>query len=253
MKMKGVDMQKYVSEIYSKQPEDVVFMEKYVMFNPEHSSKEYEATKASILLLGQEDPILMYSGRCIDGRHRIKIAKELGTLVRCIDVNTELSDAELIMMCNKNTTSGRDFTSPQKAIQALKLVTEHKWKAVTAAQAMKVDKRLVSYASTIRGLGREDILDALMNDKAVKMSGMKYASKSLEMLCKFAKVEAEKDVIEDNSERPMFNPDGLIKAEAGKAWFYERKEMYKLEDANDIQMIYDLIELANYKFKTVVA
>jgi len=245
-------MQKYVSDVYSKQPEDVVFMEKYVMFNPEHSSKEYEATKASILLLGQEDPILMYKGSCIDGRHRIKIAKELGVMVRCVDVNTKLSDTELIMMCNKNTTSGRDFTSPQKAIQALKLVNEHKWKAVTAAQAMKVDKRLVSYASTIRGLGREDILAALMNDKAVKMSGMKYASKSLEMLCKFAKVEAEKDVIEDSSERPMFNPDGLIKAEAGKAWFYERKEMYKLEDVNDIQMIYDLIELANYKFKTVV-
>jgi hypothetical protein len=88
-----------------------------------------------------------------------------------------------------------------------------------------------------------------MEDKAVKLEGMKYASKSLEMLCKFAKIAAEKEVIEDNSERPMFNPDGVIKTEAGKAWFYERKETYNLEETKDIQLLYDLIELANYKFK----
>lgn len=242
-------MEKYTSKIYTKDPYDVKFSEKYVTFNPEHTELEYEATKASILLLGQEDPILMLKDLCIDGRHRVKIAKELGGMVRCIDVNPMLTDTELVMLCNKNTTGGRDFTSAQKAIQALKLVNEYSWKMITASIALKVDRKLVSYASTIKGLGRDDILKALMEDKAVKLEGMKYASKSLEMLCKFAKIAAEKEVIEDNSERPMFNPDGVIKTEAGKAWFYERKETYNLEETKDIQLLYDLIELANYKFK----
>lgn len=243
-------MDNFIGTEYYKDPSTIKFLDKYITFNPLHTPLEDAATKASILAIGQKDPIYILNGLCIDGRHRVKIALELGTHVKCIDVNPELNEQALIKLCNVNTTSGRDFTTAQKAIQALKLVTEFKFKVGDAAEAMKVPRKFVSYASTIRGYGRQDVLDALLADKEVLLEGMKYPSKSLELLCKYVKIDAEKEkVIEDNSERFDFNPEAYIKTESGKAWFYERKTRYGLDDNKDTSIILDLMELANYKYK----
>lgn len=245
-------MDNFIGEEYYKDPDSVKFLDKYITFNPMHSKLQDAATKASILAIGQKDPIYMLNGLCIDGRHRVKIAKELDTHVKCVDVNPMLNEQVLIKLCNVNTTSGRDFTTAQKAIQALRLVTDFKFKVTEAAEAMKVARKFVSYASTIRGFGRQDVLDALLDDKEVLLEGMKYPSKSLELLCKYVKVEAELGkVIEDTSNRYDYNPDSFIKTEMGKAWFYERKERYGLDDDRHSGVILDLMELANYKFKLV--
>ena len=245
-------MDNFIGTEYYKDPSTIRFLDRYITFNPLHTTLEDAATKASILAIGQKDPIYILNGLCIDGRHRVKIALDLGTHVKCIDVNPELNEQALIKLCNVNTTSGRDFTTAQKAIQALKLVTEFKFKINDAAEAMKVQRKFVSYASTIRGYGRQDILDTLLLDKEVLLDGMKYPSKSLELLCKYVKIGVEKEsTIEDTSERFDFNPEAYIKTELGKAWFYEKKSRYNLVDDRDIGIILDLMELANYKFKLV--
>lgn len=236
------------NNIYTLDPATVKFDDKYVIFNPLHNELEYEATKENIKRLGQLDPILMLNGVCIDGRHRTRIALELGIHVRCIDIDGT-AESDIVILCNKNVMSGRDFDNSQKAIQALKLVNNYGMKVTEASKLMKVDRKLVSYAATIKGYNRQDILDKLMDNKMarIKLDSMERASRSLELLAKFVKAEEEnKDITIDDSERIQWNADAVIKTELGKAWFYEIRELAK---SNAITLDMLLAELANFKFR----
>ena len=238
------------SNEYTLDPSTISFDDRYVIFNPIHNQLEYDATKESIKRLGQLDPILMLDDKCIDGRHRVKIANELGIYVRCVNIEKTLSDEDIIVMCNKNVMSGRDYDNSQKAIQALSLVNSYNMKAVDAAKLMKIDKRMVSYAATIKGYGRQDILDTLLSDKSsrVQLTNMERPSRSLELLAKFVKTEEESyKVVVDDSERVQWKPDAAIKTEAGKAWYYETIDAIK--ELGEIKMHMVLTEMANMKFK----
>ena len=201
-------------DVYTLDPYEIKFDDRYVVFNPLHNELEYEATKENIRRLGQLEPILMLEGVCIDGRHRVRVAKELGTTVRCVDVAATLSEEDIIVLCNKNVMSGRDYDTTQKAIQALLLVNGYDTSVVNAAKLMKVDRRIVSYASTIKGFNRQDILDTLMADKQnrVQLESMERPSRSLELLAKYVKTTDEKPkLIVDDSERVQWKHDALIK------------------------------------------
>ena len=240
-----------MGEMYTVDPNTVVFDDKYVVFNPMHSKLEYEATKQSINMLGQLEPVLMLNGKCIDGRHRTKITKDLGIMLLCTDVDETMSEAEIIALCNKNVMSGRDYDNTQKAIQALMLVNHYGIKAVDASRMMKIDKRMVSYASTIKGFNRQDILDVLLNSKdaKIKLDSMERPSRSLELIAKFVKAESEKElVVIHDEERVKWNPDAMIKTESGKAWFYQTLEDIKLIGQIKLEML--LTEMANMKYKT---
>lgn len=86
-----------MTNVYTLDHKDIVFDDKYVVFNPLHNELEYEATKENIARLGQLDPILMLNGKCIDGRHRTRAAKELGQPVRCTDV-VDITDEEKLIL-----------------------------------------------------------------------------------------------------------------------------------------------------------
>lgn len=237
-------------DIYTLDPYEIKFDDRYVVFNPLHNELEYEATKENIRRLGQLEPILMLEGVCIDGRHRVRVAKELGTTVRCVDVAATLSEEDIIVLCNKNVMSGRDYDTTQKAIQALLLVNGYDMSVVNAAKLMKVDRRIVSYASTIKGFNRQDILDTLMKDKQnrVQLDNMERPSRSLELLAKYVKTISEKPkLIVDDSERIQWEPDAMIKTETGKAWYYDTIEGAGIELPLSIKML--LVEMANMKFK----
>ena len=238
-----------ISNEYTLDPKTIKFDNKYVVFNPLQSELEYKATLDNIARVGQRDPILMLNGVCVDGRHRTKIAIELGIPVKCVDVDGS-SIEEIIVLCNQNTMSGRDYDNSQKAIQALRLVTEYNMTAVEAARLMKVDKRMVSYAATIRGFNREDVLDTLLEskDNKVKLAAMERPSRSLELLAKFVKAEVEeKSIVVDDSERIQWKADGYLKTESAKAWYYAALEDIKLMGEVRMQML--LAEMANMKFK----
>ena len=115
---------------------------------------------------------------------------------------------------------------------------------------MKVDRRIVSYASTIKGFNRQDILDTLMKDKQnrVQLDNMERPSRSLELLAKYVKTISEKPkLIVDDSERIQWEPDAMIKTETGKAWYYDTVEGAGIELPLSIKML--LVEMANMKFK----
>lgn len=241
------------NDTYTKAADSIIFDDKYVIFNPIHGDLEYRATLASIRELGQTDPILLLDGKCIDGRHRTKVAKELGIDVLCEDIPSDMGEKEIILLCNKNVTSGRDYDSAQKAIQALKLVNEFGYKAKDAALFFKVDKRLVSYAATIKGYAQEALLSSMMQSKGhkIQLDTMERPSRSLELIAKHVKAMSEdSNIVIDDTERIMWKPDAVIKTEVGKAWYYEQLDILK-EDINDVKLGMLLAEMANMKYRVV--
>lgn len=233
-------------EVYTLDPKTIQFDDKYVVFNPLHNSFEYEATKENIIRLGQLEPILMLNGVCIDGRHRVRIAKELCTTVKCVDIVADLPAEDIIVLCNKNVMSGRDYDITQKAIQALLLVNNYGVSIINAAKLMKVDRRIVSYASTIKGFNRADILDALMADKQnrVQLDNMERPSRSLEILAKYVKtVEERPKLVVDDSERIHWDAEAAIKTELGKARYYEMLKAVEAIGPIKMQMLF--VELVN--------
>ena len=236
------------NDVYTLDPLKVKFDDTYVKFNPLQDHKEYEATKESIVKLGQLDPILMLDDLCIDGRHRVKVAIELSEQVRCLDINPDMSKPEIIMLCNKNVMSGRDFDNTQKAIQALELTNNYGIAATEAAKIMKVDRRLVSYAATIKGYGKPDLLESLLNNKEskVQLDGMISPSRSLEILAKAVKVESEKRTVTvDSSNRIYWDPDANIKTEIGKAEYYSIVDTYNVKEVQ-VRML--IAELMNFRY-----
>jgi len=241
---------KFISAAYTKNPKDVRFEPKHVEMNSYHTPLQYESTKMSIKSQGQTKPIYMLNGLCVDGRHRTKIAVELGREVLCVDLNPELTAGEIALLSNEEVLTGRDYNVPQRAIWALRnLVLDLGMSATEAAKASKVNRRLISYASTISGLGRDDLLDIIMNGDRVQLNDMNRASMSLEVICKYVKAEKEEQsVVVNDDERVYFNPDASIKTEKGKAWFYDKMELLGI-DNNAVVMRMDYSELANLKFK----
>ena len=240
---------KFVSKQYSKNPEDIAFNKAYVEKNRHHTEAQYTATKLLIEEHGQTKPIYIKEGLCVDGRHRTKIAKELGREVLCIDLNPELTSEEVTLLSNEEILSGRDYNISQRAIWALReLVLNLGMSMAKAATTAKVDRRMVSYASTIRGLDREDVLDALMKGERVEVGSMDRPSSSLEVICKNVKADKEKAVVVDDSERIVFNPDAIIKTEQGKEWYYSMIASRRIpEEWVDVRM--DYMEMANLKHK----
>ena len=81
----------------------------------------------------------------------------------------------------------------------------------------------------------------------IQLNNMERPSRSLELLAKFVKTEAERNIVVNNSERIQWDADAYIKTEAGKAWYYSMLQTIK--DGNEVQMRMLLGELANLKFK----
>ena len=232
----------WIGESYYLDPNNIVFDTEISTFNHRHSDKEYEATRTSIEGIGQERPIQI-NGRtdlCEDGVHRVRVAIELGIKILCRKINPELSFEERLLFANQNTTSGRDYTTSQKAIQALKLSEKTNIKANKAAIIFKVDSRQVSYAATIKGLGRSEMLDSIMAGEPVFVNGK--PTTSLRKIASVIKAE-EEDVIENTDERIEINYNDYIKTEAGKIKFWELVETRKGSLSDEIYKA--LVEYVN--------
>ena len=240
-----------ISDVYTLDPKEVRFDDKYVVFNPTHNELEYAATRQSIEKLGQLDPILLLDGKCVDGRHRVRACKDLAIPVRAVDIDVTTPESSILMLCNKNVMSGRDYDNAQKAIQALKLVNEYGIATLDAAKMMKIDRRLVSYAATIKGYGKNDLLEKLLSSKTdkVQLANMPSPSRSLELIAKYVKAESEeKTLVVNDSERIQWKADALIKTEYGKAWYYEQLRLIELLGVTVLGPL--LVELTNLKYST---
>ena len=133
---------------------------------PMMTQENYEALKLDIETNGQLEPISLYRGRIIDGRHRWLILQELGeTIIKAVKLPNNTTKAGLASIVRSKETR-RHETPTQLAISAYKMMLSSKTKlsASAAAERVGIDRRKVGNAVHIADTyGRMDILDLLFD------------------------------------------------------------------------------------------
>ena len=172
-------------KVYNMNPEDVKFDSALVEFNPLKSHDEYESLKSLIETNGQLREVVMRRGLCVDGRHRVRIAKELGVQVKCVDIPDNTSDKDCLIMANLDTFGARNDTPTQKAFKVVVMVEMYGY---NQTEAMKIvgtkNSRDVTAATFIRSNTeyREKYYEQLTKGASVTIwyeNELKYAGKSL--------------------------------------------------------------------------
>lgn len=127
---------------------------------------QYEALKADIEQNGQLDPVVVYRGKIVDGRHRFLILNELNIkTITCFKMpnNSTLSDIKKLV---RSKETRRHETATQLAISALRHITKSNEK-MTQAEASKmfgVGPKAIGFAKKILvDYKREDLLDILFD------------------------------------------------------------------------------------------
>lgn len=136
---------------------------------PRMSSLAFEALKDDIEINGQIEPVILYRGKIVDGRHRWLVAQDLGLeKIKCVSLsqNTKLIELESLVQSKENR---RHETAAQLAIRAYRLkVSGNKYKSFAkAAMAIGANTKRVSEANKIASTyGRLDILELLFNGES---------------------------------------------------------------------------------------
>jgi len=233
-------MDKFIGDVYIMQVSDVVFDNIVSTFNRVQDDSEYLKTRESIKNIGQIDPIYIDSGKCIDGRHRVKALKDLGIHeVKAVNIDSSLSIEDKLTLCNKDLTSGRDLTKTQLAIQAFKYCELTGCTKAGAAKKFGVDKRMLTYAGEVRQY-LPLTYNALMEYGKAEIDG-KY-TQSLERVYKFINSEVKPNKVKDVAIGIDYNE--LITTDKGKELFW----LLYNSRSPDPELANHLVEYVNLRF-----
>ena len=137
---------------------------------PTMDENSFKALKESIKENGQEMPIIMYRGKCIDGRHRIKALRELYeenkevNTVKAINENSQLSESDLRNKILNVYENRRHQTPTQKAIMAYR-----EWKRLKDI-GEKVGQGVIAddFGTSVALLGRVKKLESLSGSDIIE-------------------------------------------------------------------------------------
>ena len=137
------------------------------LVTPRMSSTAYDALKKDIEINGQLDPVLVYRGKIIDGRHRWLIISELGIdEIKYILLPNNTTIAQIKRLVQSKETR-RHETAGQLAIRAYRLKVEpnsiYKSFAESAEAVGAHPKRVGEVKKIIEMYGRNDIIELLFN------------------------------------------------------------------------------------------
>lgn len=214
-------------------------------FNRIQDKQEYLKTKASIEAIGQDNPIIMDNGLCIDGRHRVKALTELGIdTVKCVDINPNLSIADKLLICNKDTTSGRHLTKAQLAIQAFEYTKIANCTKQEAAEHFGVRTQELSYVN--------NIITFLPNAyKELKTNGTatidNKKTKSLEIVNRYINAIRAEHEVEVETTGIDIDYNTAICTEKGKELFWE---IYTEDRRPDSVLADHLVRYVNLRYKS---
>jgi len=166
-----------------------------------HSEAEFNALKEGIRLNGQITPAIMYRGKLVDGRHRLKALKELGMdKIKVIELknNLTLPEVEEVVIDSENR---RTDTPAQKAIRALKWKRAHGGSTKDAGLKFGVNRSDVSMADSVFTRLGEDIMNKMYLHGRVMLGGKRYSTiRSL-----YNALKESDRAIERNSELKMID------------------------------------------------
>ena len=120
--------------------------------HPAMNETQYGALKESLSLTGQQQPVISYRGKIIDGRHRMMALKELGIeSAEAVELPRSTSIEDVVLFV-KSSETRRHQSKTQLACHAYLSLINPKTPIKTATQAALeygVAKRDVSYCKTI--------------------------------------------------------------------------------------------------------
>ena len=151
-------------EIHSISPEDLE-LHPEALATPKMNSENYEALKRDIEMNGQIDPITVYRGKIIDGRHRWLIIQELGVdVIKYKKMPNNSTLKEIRSMVNSRETRRHESVG-QLAIRAYKLKMDPSNKLASFSEAAELigvpRKRVSEVKRIIEVYGRNDIIELL--------------------------------------------------------------------------------------------
>lgn len=133
---------------------------------PTMTEVEFKSLRQSIHENGQQMPIKMYRGKCIDGRHRVKALRELG--VEEVYYENENSQLSIEDIRNKILTvyeRRRHQTPTQKAILAYREYQRSKELGDKVGQGIIAE----SLGTTVKQLGRAKNLEELAGKQIIEL------------------------------------------------------------------------------------
>ena len=145
---------------------DQVEIHELAHLTPTMTKEDFTRLKLSIKEHGQENPIMLYRGKCIDGRHRVKALRELGIeLVTYESENSQLSIDDVRDKILHVYENRRHETPTQKAIMA--------WREYQRLRELgeKIGQGEVAdwMGTTIKQLGRAKQLDEVAGKDIVEL------------------------------------------------------------------------------------
>lgn len=151
-------------EIYSIDPKDLV-LHPEALATPKMNSEQYEALKADLEMNGQLDPITVYRGKIVDGRHRWLIIQELGIDVIKYKKMPNNSTLQAIKTIVNSRETRRHESVSQLAIRAYRLKTAKESSCTSFSEAADLvgvpRKRVSEVKKIIETYGRNDIIELL--------------------------------------------------------------------------------------------
>ena len=133
---------------------------------PRMTDENYTALKADIELNGQLEPVTLYRGRVVDGRHRVLVLRELGdTTVTAVKLPHKTSVSTLKALVRSKEVR-RHETPTQLAITAYRLMlnADSKITQTQAAEQIGANAKKISNCKAIAStFHRPDILELLFN------------------------------------------------------------------------------------------
>ncbi len=141
--------------------------------HPSMGDDQFQSLKDSLNLIGQQQPVITYRGKIIDGRHRMRALKELNIeLAHAVELprNTKIGDVESFV---KGSETRRHQTKTQMACHAYLVLIDNKSNISTASQAAieyGVSKTDVSYCKTIAENVGINVVEDLSEGKVVNIA-----------------------------------------------------------------------------------
>lgn len=186
---------------------DQVEIHELAHLTPTMTKEDFIRLKLSIKEHGQENPIMLYRGKCIDGRHRVKALRELGIeQVAYESENSQLSIDDVRDKILHVYENRRHETPTQKAIMA--------WREYQRLRELgeKVGQGEVAdwMGTTIKQLGRakqleevagKDIMELLFQGNKINIGTEAHPNNtdSLSSLINYFKKHREMIVIQTKS------------------------------------------------------
>ncbi len=142
-------------------PPDSLIEHKLASMHPLYTDEQFKALKADISEKGQKVAVILYRGKLVDGRHRLKAIKELNMkTIKCVELGNNLSIDEVKREIS--STEIRRHQSPtQLAIKANALYEVSDMTLERAAIESQATNKNLKRVRQLLKMGRRDIIDSL--------------------------------------------------------------------------------------------